>query len=242
MALLAHISDLHIDGTERGEDRARRVLEHLRGQPVDAVLLTGDIADHGAESEYETARRLLAGGPPVLACPGNHDDRGAFRKVLLDAPAAATPVNRLHRVGDLAVLLCDSTIPGRAEGRLDEQTLAWMRSTLDDLGDAPAVVAFHHPPVPLHHPLPDSMALTEPHALAAVLDRHPNVIGVLTGHAHTAAATTFAGRPVLCAPAVTWTLRLPWEGDDVADLEAPPALAYHVIDGDRIVTHYRVVP
>ncbi|MEV4132919.1 hypothetical protein AB0J72_12230 [Dactylosporangium sp. NPDC049742] len=91
-------------------------------------------------------------------------------------------------------------------------------------------------------PLPDSMALTEPQALAAVLDRHPNVLGVLAGHAHTAAATTFAGRPVLCAPAVTWTLRLPWEGDGVADLQAPPALAYHVVDGGRIVTHYRVVP
>jgi 3',5'-cyclic-AMP phosphodiesterase len=243
MTLLAHISDLHLDGTDRATERSRRVLDHLRAlpTPVDALLVTGDIADHGEEGEYEEAVRILGTSVPILACPGNHDIRGAYRKVLLDEPAADDPVNRLHWVGDLAILMCDSTIPGRDEGILDHQTLGWLASTLDTLAGARALVAFHHPPARLHHPLPDSMSLGEQHTLAALLARHPNVLSVLTGHAHTAAATTFAGRPLLCAPAVTWTLRLPWEGDDVADLAAPPGIAYHVIDEDRIVTHYRVV-
>jgi Icc protein len=77
-----------------------------------------------------------------------------------------------------------------------------------------------------------------------VLHRHPQVVAVLCGHAHTPAATTFAGRPLLAAPGVVSTLRFPWEpGDAVLDHDLPPALAYHVIDDDRgVTTHYRAVP
>jgi 3',5'-cyclic-AMP phosphodiesterase len=40
-------------------------------RPVDAMLLTGDVADHGLATEYEEARALLDRDYPVLACPGN---------------------------------------------------------------------------------------------------------------------------------------------------------------------------
>ncbi|MER7282779.1 metallophosphoesterase [Dactylosporangium sp. NPDC000244] len=244
MLLLAHISDLHLDGSERSLSRAGTVMDYLRGllRPVDALLVTGDIADNGDEAEYEAAARLLAAPFPVLTCPGNHDIRAAYRTALAGEPAADGPINRRHRVGGLDVLMCDSTIPGRDEGLLDDETLAWLAGALDELGDTPAVIALHHPPVRLHHPLPDSMLLQQESALAALLGSHPNVLAVLAGHAHTAAAATFAGRPLLVAPGVTWTLRLPWESEHLADLGAPPGLAFHVLDDAwNIVTHYRVV-
>jgi 3',5'-cyclic-AMP phosphodiesterase len=240
--LLAHISDLHLDGTERSLVRAAKVMDYLRGlpRPVDALLVTGDIADHGTESEYEDAARLLAAPFPVLDCPGNHDVRAAYRKALLDEPVADGPINRLHRLGGLAIVMCDSTIPGRDEGLLAEDTMDWLAAALDDLGDTPTLIAFHHPPVRLHHPLPDSIMLQQEAGLAALIDAHPSVIAVLTGHAHTAASGTFAGRPLLIAPGVTWTLRLPWEGDDLADLDAPPGLAFHILDDAwNLITHYR---
>ncbi|MFF0866805.1 metallophosphoesterase [Nonomuraea sp. NPDC003560] len=243
--LLAQISDLHLDGTDRATRRATQVMDHLRAlpRPVDALLVTGDIADHGAEAEYEQAAQLLAAPFPVLTCPGNHDVRPAYRKALLRRPPAPGPVNQVHHVGGTAILMCDSTIPGRDEGRLDTETLAWMHATLDGLApDTPALIAFHQPPVVLHHPLPDSGRLEAPGDLAALLDAHPQVVAVLTGHAHTAAASTFAGRPLIVAPAVTWTLRLPWEGDRPADRDQPPGLAFHVLDDDhRLTTHFRVV-
>ncbi|TDD12954.1 phosphodiesterase [Nonomuraea diastatica] len=243
--LLAQISDLHLDGTDRALLRATRVMSHLRAlpRPVDAVLVTGDIADHGEEAEYEQAAQVLAAPFPVLTCPGNHDARPAYRKAMLRQPPDPGPVNEVHHVRDTAILMCDSTIPGRNEGRLGPETLAWMHATLDGLApDTPALIAFHQPPVELHHPLPDSQRLEGTGDLAALLDVHPQVVAVLTGHAHTAAASTFAGRPLIVAPAVTWTLRLPWEGDQPADREQPPALAFHILDEDRrLTTHYRVV-
>ncbi|MDF6042902.1 metallophosphoesterase [Streptomyces sp. JH14] len=243
--LLAHISDLHLDGSERATGRATRVMDHLRAlpRPVDALLVTGDIADHGEEAEYEEAARILAAPFPVLTCPGNHDVRQAYGKVLLGKAPDDGPVNRVHHIAGTAVLMCDSTIPGRDEGRLDARTLSWIDATLTELPqDCPALIAFHQPPVELHHPLPDSGRLEQPEQLAALLDAHPQVAAVLTGHAHTAAASAFAARPLIAAPAVTWTLRMPWEGGHVADRDQPPGLAFHVLGDDRrLTTHFRVV-
>lgn len=243
--LLAQISDLHLDGGERATRRAAQVMDYLRAlhRPVDAVLVTGDIADHGAEAEYEEAARLLVAPFPVLTCPGNHDARPAYRKALLGEPAGADAVNRVHHIAGTALLMCDSTVPGRDEGRLDDATLAWIDATLTGLPrDTRALIAFHQPPVAVHHPLPDSAMLEQPEELAALLEAHPRVVAVLTGHAHTAASSTFAGRPLVVAPAVTWTLRMPWEGDAPADRDQPPGIAFHVLDDTgRLTTHYRVV-
>ncbi|MFF2146252.1 metallophosphoesterase [Kitasatospora sp. NPDC058190] len=243
--LLAQISDLHLDGSEQATERAARVMDHLRNlpRPVDALLVTGDIADHGAPSEYEEAARLLSAPFPVLTCPGNHDVRPAYREALLGEAPGEQPINRLHHVAGAAVLMCDSTIPGRDEGLLDRQTLDWIDTTLAGLpSTTPALIAFHQPPVALHHPLPDSGMLRQPERLGALLDSHPQVVAVITGHAHTAAASTFAGRPLIVGPAVTWTLRMPWEGDRPADRDQPPALAFHVLDdAGRLTTHFRAV-
>ncbi|GGV72399.1 metallophosphoesterase [Streptomyces griseoloalbus] len=250
MLVLAHISDLHLDGTARATERARRVRDRLWELPdrPDALLVTGDIADHGTESEYEEAARLLGlrdgSAPfPVLTCPGNHDSRAPYRKALLGQPGADGPVNSAHVLDGGAVLMCDSSIPGHDDGELDTETCAWIESTLDGLdGGLPVLLAFHHPPVPLHLPLPDSYPLRAPERLAALLARRPEVAGLITGHAHTPAATTFAGRPVLVGPGVTWTLRLPWEGGQVADRDAPVGLAFHVLDDEgRLTSHFRVV-
>lgn len=245
-ALLAHISDLHLDGSERGTRRATHVMDYLRSlpHPVDALLVTGDIADHGDEAEYEEAAQILAAPFPVLTCPGNHDARPAYRKALLGLAPDEGPINQVHHIAGTAILMCDSTIPGRDEGLLDAETLAWIDATLAAIPhDTPALLAFHQPPVTLHHPLPDAHCLRQPGQLAALLEAHPHVAAVLTGHAHTAAASTFAARPLIVGPAITWTLRLPWEGDKAADREQPPGLAFHVLDDDRrLTTHYRVLP
>lgn len=245
MVLLAQISDLHLDQTARATSRAVRVMDYLRAlpRPVDAVLVTGDIADHGHLTEYEEAARILAAPFPVLTCPGNHDVRAAYRKALLGEPAASEPINHTHRLAGVSILMCDSSIPGQGEGLLDQETLAWLDTSLRETGDTPALIAFHHPPVLLHHPLPDTQRLRRAADLAAIVSAHANVVAVITGHAHTAAVSTFAGKPLIVGPAVTWTLRLPWEGDHPADRSQPPGLAFHMLDHARnLTTHFRVLP
>jgi 3',5'-cyclic-AMP phosphodiesterase len=259
MIAIAQVSDIHLDGSPERARRARAVMHRLRGgrAPLDAVLVTGDIADHGRPSEYEEARTILSAPCPVLFLPGNHDERDAFRRGLLSArvagapsgaggteppPGTEPPLNQVHRVAGAVLALCDSVVPGQDGGYLADETLDWLDAVLSDDPGAPALVCLHHYPVPLHTEAADPIRLAGEDRLAAVISRHPQVVAVLCGHAHTAAATTFAGRPLLVAPGVLSTGVTPWDVSATADYDAPPAVAYHIIGDDgRLTTHYRPV-
>lgn len=253
MFVFAHLSDIHLgqdrdDGGARARERAERVLRCLDALPgdLDAVLLTGDVADHGSTEEYAEAVKLLgASRHTVLHCPGNHDVRGPYRAALLGGDRADTsPVDQVHRLPGATFLLCDSSIPGRGEGHLADTTLAWLERELSaGPRDVPAFVCFHHPPVPLHGQYVDPIRQFGEERLAAVVNRHPHVAALLCGHAHTPAVTGFAGRPLVAAPGVVSTLRMPWEGGPPMDYALPPMLAFHILDDDgRLTTHFRVVP
>ncbi|MFZ3492990.1 phosphodiesterase [Streptomyces sp. 5.8] len=250
MIVIAHLSDVHLDGGERAAERTRAVMEYLEGLPyeLDAVLVSGDIADHGRPEEYEEARKALGSRHPLVLCPGNHDDRAAFRRGLLgeECPSAA-PVDQVLRGEGFVLAVCDSSVPGEHRGYLEDSTIAWLDGVLTATPrEVPVLVAFHHPPVPLHIPYVDGIRQFGEERLAALAERHPHLTAFLCGHAHTGAATTFAGRPLLVAPGVVSTTRLPWEAasgeSEYVHTDEPPAVAFHVIGEDgRLTTHYRVV-
>lgn len=248
MLVFAQISDTHLDGSEHRGSRAAAVMAYLTGLsvPLGAVVVTGDITDHGLPAEYEQARAILSSSPyPVFHCPGNHDVRDAYRQALLGGnggEAHGGPVNQAHVAGGALFALCDSTINDRDDGYLASQTLTWLDTVLSQRPDLPAFVCFHHPPVRLHSPYVDRIGQSGGDRLASVLRRHPQVVAILCGHAHTPAATTFAGRPLLVAPGVASTLLLPADHTDIADENAPPGVAFHFLDEHRrLTTHYRVV-
>lgn len=250
MKVFAHLSDLHLDGGERAEARTAAVVAQLRGVRAEAVLVTGDIADHGEPGEYRRAAGLLRHSAPVLTCPGNHDVRETFREILLGEPASAAPVNTAVEVSGVLVVTGDSTIPGQSAGYLEDATLAWLDETLA-AHDGPALVAFHHPPLEVGVPPVDAIRQTGEDRLAAVLARHPHVAALLCGHVHTGAATTFAGVPVRIAPGVVSGSLLPvepgadrdWDHGGPLEFDRPPSFLLHVLHDDaRVTTHVRVVP
>ena len=244
--VIAHISDLHLDLGARAAERAERVVRYLATLTgdIDAVLVTGDIADHGLPAEYAQARELLAAlTVPVLCLPGNHDERVAWRATFAQADPSAEPINAVARVGQAVFALCDSTIPGRDDGFLEDSTLDWLDHVLSeaDAAAGASFVCFHHPPLTLHMPYMDNIRQSGADRLEAVIRRHPSVVAVLCGHAHTPAATQFAGVPLLVAPGVVSTVALPWEAADILDLDAPPGVAFHILDDERrLITHFRV--
>ncbi|MEV7416318.1 metallophosphoesterase [Streptomyces sp. NPDC089919] len=249
MIVTAHLSDTHLDSEPRSIERTRAVMAYLDGLPydLDAVVVTGDIADHGLPSEYGQARQLLRSRHPLIVCPGNHDDRSAFREHLLGEPASTGPVNRVLRTDRFTIALCDSSIPGKDEGFLEDGTLRWLYGVLAETpGDLPVLVGFHHPPALLHHPYIDGLRQFGAERLAELVQRHPNIAALICGHAHTTAATTFAGRPLLVAPGVVSTLRMPWERyahpTDHVHLDQPPAVLFHVLDdAGHLTSHHRTV-
>ncbi len=103
-----HISDLHFRAPKAGTREQKRKIQalltdvgqiragkrtfsslDLKNNPIDFILLTGDIAASGTREEYLVAARFIGqltaaiDVPPsrVLAVPGNHDVRREFHKL-----------------------------------------------------------------------------------------------------------------------------------------------------------------
>jgi 3',5'-cyclic AMP phosphodiesterase CpdA len=245
MPVVVQLSDFHLGDDEEASARLDAVLAHVAAMAVrpDALLVTGDVLDapDRAGDYAAVGRRLAALGVPVIACPGNHDDRVRFRSLLAGDPAEGPVDTRLDLDG-LTILACDTSVAGQPWGRLEAATLAWLERELAG-ASGPVLVALHHTPVPIGMPIIDAIALRRPEGLEQVLRAAPNVIGVVSGHAHTTAATTFAGLPLLVCPAVSSTILLEQEGGatPVFDRSAPPALAIHLVEGARLTSHVRVV-
>ena len=246
--VVAHVSDTHFGGPPGARARAEAVLAHLLAMdPLpDVLVVTGDVADHGLPEEYAEARDVLGAWPgPKIVGPGNHDVRAAFARGLLDA--AVDPVGPLVQVLDLErarVVMLDSLVPARDGTRIDHGELAaGDLERLEDLLGAdsrPTFVGLHHPPADLGLGLMAPILLHDPDPLGEVVARHPHVVALLVGHAHTACATTFAGRPVLVGGGCASTVPLDAERLPVVWEAAPPSFALHLLHDDgRLTSHWR---
>ncbi|MEU2087273.1 metallophosphoesterase [Nocardia beijingensis] len=249
MILVAQVSDTHFDLGNRNAQRVRRVMAYIAGlrRRPDAILVTGDITDSGKPEQFAEAEAAFDSEIPIYAIPGNHDDRAGFRTALLGESASEAPINHAHRVGDLTVALLDSSVPGQPGGRLAEETYAWLGDVLDSApAGKPILLALHHPPAHLFSPIVDVISLADPQRLADLVAGDDRIVGVVTGHAHSAVATTFGGRPLLVAPSTASVLSGEWEldlPDHVMDYAPDPAVALHVIGDDhRLTSHFRTVP
>jgi 3',5'-cyclic AMP phosphodiesterase CpdA len=201
---ILHLSDTHLARTgDRDEHRTdgtaalSRLLDELRHLTgLDAVVVTGDIADDGSPEAYTRARDLLSGyadrhGAHLFCTPGNHDDRTAFAAVLAsghgepetvyEGPAgeraAATTLSGWR------LITLDSLVPGKGYGRIDSGQLAWLRQLLATPAESGTVLAFHHPPVAMDVEVQRALGLQNSADLADTI-RGTDVRLVLCGHFH----------------------------------------------------------
>ncbi|MFC0625749.1 metallophosphoesterase [Kribbella deserti] len=240
MLVIAHLSDPHLDGSADATERLHRVTAYLQRleRPVDVVLVTGDIADHGLPAEYAEAAEALELPQPVLVLPGNHDVSTPFRAGL--GVEGGHPVHQVRDVAGARFVLLDSSVPGEDYGWFSPESLAWLDGVLRESWDGPLFVALHHPPVLMGHATLDQWGLRDADAFGAVLASN-KVTAVFAGHVHAAFVGQFAGVPMLVGPGIRSATRLPWEKGGLLDLEAPPGLAVHMydeVDGLRTVYRY----
>jgi len=215
---LIHISDTHLlghggllYGSVDSEAHLRELFDELaasRGRP-EAIVFTGDLADHGESDAYSRIRAIVDPvadrlGTEVIWVMGNHDDREAFRRGLLDERGSTAPVDRVHDVNGLRVIVLDSTVPGHHHGEVTGAQLDWLAEELSM--DAPhgTILAMHHPPVPSVLDLATTVELRDQAALAEVLEGS-DVRGIIAGHLHYSTTATFAGIPVSVASASCYT-------------------------------------
>lgn len=246
--LLAQLSDLHICDEWEGVDpvaRLERVVEAVRAlpNPVDAILVSGDLTDDGSEESYRRACHLLERlDAPLHALPGNHDDRRRLREAF-DLPGSGEePIDYGVMVGPLRVVVFDSIVPGQDPGAFPPERLAWLDRELGRDGESPTLLALHHPPLPTGIPEWDAINLTQTdrEAMAEVVGRHSQLRLIAGGHLHRTAVGAIAGCPVFSAPSACLQARPDFEGDAV-ELVGPSGFALHVLRDEDFSTQVEML-
>lgn len=189
------ISDIQGDLTDL--DAALAAFAELG--PADALLVAGDLTDHGRIDEYTQlmAHLRAAPYPRVLYAIGNHDFyNGEPNDVSLARFTEFTGMPAIwsaHRVGGVPVLRIGTIDGSMASGHcvvLGDEQLDWLAATLTD---EPTIVLTHHAlpyTVSGTYDDPVDQAPTlyladyaESDRLTAILAEHPSVV-LLSGHTH----------------------------------------------------------
>jgi 3',5'-cyclic-AMP phosphodiesterase len=241
--LIAHLSDPHLcpDGTlyQSVLDTTPRFAEALRQAASfapDLLVLSGALAC-----------RLLGDFPaPVLAIPGNHDDRDGFRRGLSGLPnlIPLPAFGPLHGIteGALRVIGLDVTVPGEHHGQVTPDHAAWLEVALSAAPATPTLLVLHQPPYAIGMDFIDAFRTFGEDRLARVLSSHPQVIRLLAGHVHRFSMTTFAERPALTAPAIAASLALRLQpGAEPASIAEPAAFLLHRWSDGHLTTHLQPV-
>ncbi len=155
--------------------------ESLRWPP-DAVIITGDITQDESDESY---RRFLNVFEPldvsVFCLPGNHDIPAKLVSILESDNVHTT---RQVLTDAWQVLLLDSTVYKQNAGFLRQEELNFLDQCLSVHEELNTLVCLHHNVIDTGTSWVDTMTVKNAGEFFAVLDKHPNVKGVLTGHIH----------------------------------------------------------
>ena len=247
--LLAQLSDPHIGADWDGADSVAAfgaAVEAVRALPVqpDAVLVSGDLAEHAADGEYELVREFVGGlQAPLYVLPGNHDDRRALHRHFGVPGGAGEPVQYSVDLGPMRLVVLDSTRPGEVPGALDAKRLDWLDAELGAVPERPTLVAMHHPPLATGIPAWDELGLpaVDRRALGEVIERHPQVRRLVSGHVHRTITSDLAGRVVLTVPSTYLQARLTLGSGEIELVPEPAGFAVHAVVDGELISHVQPV-
>lgn len=253
MTKILQISDTHI--VPHGELAYEKVdtaaalsetvatINRLREQigPVDLVIVTGDLTEHGSDAEYGRFLEIMADLElPFRAVPGNHDRRGPMQSAFETTGwmSRQGDVNWQADLEDFAVVGLDSLEEGQAHGTLAPDTLAWLSTQLAELNGKPVIIALHHPPFATGIQAMDAQNLRNANELEVALAGYSGEIRLICGHVHRSVAGLFAGRFCQICPGTSHAVTLDQRSNAGNSLTVEPgAMMLHEWRDGRFLSH-----
>lgn len=191
---------------------------------LDFVLITGDLLDTADQFEFDLFQQVIQSlEKPYYVIPGNHDRRPPDRSEGLtrhqfarhfNPQVEARPTAPEAQVGywsiavspQVQIIGMDSIKDDDWSGIVDASQMEWLASELDKFTDKLVIIAIHHP---LHQLSPidtippwDKFVCDNGPELLALLDNHPQVKMVLTGHHHLSKVDRLGARLHLACPSI----------------------------------------
>lgn len=207
---LAQITDTHLLADPQALLRGcaplqnlKTILDRLSQDPIDALLLTGDLAEAGEPEAYQHLLTLLKPFTcPIYWLAGNHDCLQSAQRILSPHYPGTTDTVRSLSLGAWQLILLNSVLPTAqwGEGYLSETTLQTLETTLQTQSDRPTLIALHHHPLPVGIDWLDQIAVTNGSRFLECIEPFRNVKIILFGHIHWAfeqhrGSQTFYGCP-----------------------------------------------
>lgn len=210
---IVQLSDLHLTqgnaplhGAIDPEAQLRAAFDRLNAAdlPLDAVIMSGDLADNGHREVYQRLAGWVERFGASLGCPillglGNHDAREPFHEFV--AGAELLPADSVAEVNGLRIIQLDSSVPGAGHGHLDAEQLDWLAQVLQTPAPHGSLLVVHHPPAPASSEVMAMVELTNPADLVPVLSGS-DVRLILSGHMHHSGSSSLAGIPISIASSV----------------------------------------
>lgn len=199
-----------------------RLVDAVKAENADQILLTGDLIQIGLKAEIKQASEWLAALAPagqLMLVPGNHDVYAkdsadavyqAWSEYLFsgDQAGSAAVANEfpvLRRLGKLSLIgvstACVTPI-FMASGKLGDKQLARLAELLEQAAAEGQMVCLliHHPPLPGMTKW--RKALADADALETVLARHPPAL-VFHGHLHHNRESQWGDARIYCTAAAS---------------------------------------
>ena len=215
--VIAHLSDPHLLGTPQRRlagriDTAaqlRRALDRVEssGEAIDALVISGDLADRGEPAAYELLLELVQPVVDRLGCElvltgGNHDERAPLARVLFGVEGD-DPQDRVTTVRGLRLITLDSAVPGYHHGGFSDDQYAWLASELGTQAEHGTILVIHHAPITYRSPVMQLLDFDDVDRLRAALVG-TDVRAVLSGHLHVTSFGTLGHVPVIVAGGVSY--------------------------------------
>lgn len=253
---LAQLTDTHVIDPLRHEKqfvdvngRAAMAVASICAEApqMGAVLATGDLTNWGRREQYAQLMDLLSPlAIPVLAIPGNHDERTELKLHFPDLPWA----DAQHASWDITVndhvriIGLDSIDPGLDGGNFDSEREAWLDNVLSVPADSAVthtVLALHHPPFLSGVQWMDESGFQNLDRLVSTI-QDSAITQIVCGHLHRPTQAIVAGVPASVGLSTVQHVALDFRDEATVSLiHDPVGYQIHRFHGSQSLTHTRYI-
>jgi 3',5'-cyclic-AMP phosphodiesterase len=178
-------------------------------QPLDLVVITGDISQDYSAASYEVAWQLCAKlHVPIVAVPGNHDAIELFKNIFTNPQYSVTEKSLLQ--GNWLLVFLSSNFSGEQKGHIVQQDLLWLNAIMQQTIAENCIIFLHHHVLPVQSPGIDNLSLENAEEFLAVISKAANKfkkVLVVSGHVHQEYSQTISNIIFLTTPSTCWQFK-----------------------------------